>query len=206
MFEQMGIATGVDLQALAEIGHWINSSIGKPNSSRAGEAIYSKRLSVLSQNISPSQTAAGGGLKSRSLVKPASGLDRRAEVWTLVNEDPEYQLFRRRSTIKIVLNRPRSGNALTRTMLKNLTILFESLSRDTSVFHIVLTANGKYFCTGMDLSTGGATAEGADGSSKSEQFDGLYRLFEAIDRTPQTTIALINGPNLRRRNRACLCL
>lgn len=171
-FEQMGIATGVDLLELAEIGHWINARLGKPNGSRAGAAIYSRRHNTRAQK-SPRK---------------------RAIEWTLVKEDPEYQLFRWLSTVKIVLNRPRNGNALTRTMLVNLTALFNSLSKDPSIFHIVLTGSGKYFCTGMDLSTGGATAAKSDAISKQEQSNGLWQLFEAMNRTPQTTIALINGP------------
>ncbi|KIX97084.1 uncharacterized protein Z520_07198 [Fonsecaea multimorphosa CBS 102226] len=171
-FQEMGIATGVDLHKLAEIGHWINEKLGKPNGSRAGAAIYSKH------DAAPA--------KGTPKCQPA--------VWTMVKIDPEYELLRNVSTVKIVLNRPRNGNALTRTMLTHLTTLFETLSKDSSVFHIVLTGTGKYFCTGMDLSSGGATATGADVASKQDQFEGLYQLFEAIDRTPQTTIALINGP------------
>ncbi|OAL34337.1 hypothetical protein AYO20_06390 [Fonsecaea nubica] len=172
--EGMGIATGVDLQKLAEIGHWINEKLGKPDGSRAGAAISSKRNAVPAKDSPRTQPT---------------------RTWTMVKQDPEYQLLRNGSTVKIVLDRPRNGNALTRTMLTHLTTLFETLSKDPSVFHIVLTGKGKYFCTGMDLSGGGATAAGADAASKQAQFDGLYKLFEAIDRTPQTTIALINGPS-----------
>ncbi|OQV08556.1 hypothetical protein CLAIMM_12809 [Cladophialophora immunda] len=171
-FQGMGISTGVDLYKLAEIGHWINEKLGKPDGSRAGAAIHSKSDTVPA--------------KSTHKCQPTT--------WTMVEQDPEYQLLRHASTVKIVLNRPHNGNALTRTMLTHLTTLFETLSNDPSVFHIVLTGKGKYFCTGMDLSSGGATAAGADVVSKQDQFEGLYKLFEAIDRTPQTTIALINGP------------
>jgi hydroxymethylglutaryl-CoA lyase len=191
-FEEMGIATGVNLQELSEIGHWINASIGKPNSSRAGAALYSRRHN-LQQKSPQSQTAAGRKANAlQPIPKPCPPTP--LQPWTLINEDPEYQLFRRGSTAKVVLNRPRNGNALTLTMLRNLTKLFESLSKDLSVFHIILTANGKYFCTGMDLSTGGATAAASERTMKQAQFEGLYRLFEAIDHAPQTTIALINGP------------
>ena len=39
----MGIATGLDLNALTDTGAWISQAIGKPYASRAGKALWTKR-------------------------------------------------------------------------------------------------------------------------------------------------------------------
>jgi hydroxymethylglutaryl-CoA lyase len=189
-FENMGISTGVDLDKLVHIGHWINKTIGTANSSRAGTAIHSKL-----HNLQPKPAfKRREGQQEFQSQKLATLPSTRSQGYTLIKEGGEYQLFRCGSQMKIVLNRPQNGNCLTKTMLSDLTFLFENLSQDRSIFHIILTGSGKAFCTGMDLSTGGATAPNADSQAKEAQFNGLYRLLEAIDRAPQTTISLINGP------------
>ncbi|KAI9642823.1 hypothetical protein NHQ30_008556 [Ciborinia camelliae] len=43
LLESMGMQTGVDLDALADIGQWITGVIGKPNASRAGKAVIGAR-------------------------------------------------------------------------------------------------------------------------------------------------------------------
>ncbi len=39
----MGVETGVDLERLAEVGHWISAQLGRENGSRVGRAIMSRR-------------------------------------------------------------------------------------------------------------------------------------------------------------------
>lgn len=75
---------------------------------------------------------------------------------------------------EVVLNRPWSGNALTRTMLSDLTIILDNWAQNRSVFQNILTGSGKAFCTRMDLSTGGPTSPDADADAKEAQFNGLY--------------------------------
>lgn len=72
-------------------------------------------------------------------------------------------------------------------MVESLTKLFRDLATDKSVFHIVLNAEGKFFCTGMDL-TGGSRDDA------SGYHDKIVALFKAIDDAPQITIAAIQGP------------
>lgn len=43
----LGIATGIDLNALIDTGAWISESIGKPYASRAGKALLGKRAVVV---------------------------------------------------------------------------------------------------------------------------------------------------------------
>ena len=179
-FETMGISTGVDLQKLAEVGDWISKQINRENGSRAGTAALTK-LRSLDQKPKP--------LTQRRV----SSDDNPHTTWTLVDDIHEYQVFRSGQNIKLVLSRAQNGNALTANMLRSLAELFERLATDPSVSRIILTAKGKYFCTGMDLSANGATTGAAAAEAKDLQFRGLLRLFEAIDNAPQTTIAVING-------------
>jgi len=52
---------------------------------------------------------------------------------------------------RITLNRPDAANALTPDQRNRLIELFEQASADLNVRVVVLTANGKHFCTGADL-------------------------------------------------------
>lgn len=93
--------------------------------------------------------------------------------------------------MKITLTRPRNGNAMTGSMLDGLTSIFKDLSHDPSVFHVVLMAEGKFFCTGMDMSGGTSTT---DRSDEGNYYAKVAGLFAAVEQAPQTTIAAIDGP------------
>ena len=180
MFEKMGVPTGVNLDQLVEVGDWISKQIGQPNESRAGAAIYSKKHKLQTER-KPATTSS----KSNTAGK-----------WILVDDSKEYQLLRhpRRHVLKVLLTRPKNGNALTVSMLNSLTSLFKCLHSDVSVSTIIIGGTGRFFCTGMDLSASGATASASGQEAKEAQFSGLLNLFEAIDNCPQTTIAAIQGP------------
>lgn len=89
--------------------------------------------------------------------------------------------------------RPKQSNTLTTTMIADLTKSLSTLARDKSVFRIIITGSGKFFCTGMDLSSKGATTS-SDAAEKDSQFSTLTGLFGSISAAPQVTIACINGP------------
>ena len=161
--EKHGISTGVNLTELAKIGSWISTQLGLPNGSRAGEAIVAK-------------------LEDLSIRPNASSTTRE---WQTLESSQDYQVRRSGVNIEICLTRPNNGNALTANMTQALTRLFKDFSQDDTVFRIILRAEGKYFCTGMDL-------KGT--SSTEEQFNNLNTLFHTIDACPKTTIAVINGP------------
>lgn len=178
-FEKMGVSTGVDLDQLVEIGEWISKQLGIENGSRAGAAMYARKHNLA------------------QVKRPLSGSKAKERIiWILLDDFEEYQLWRhpRRHVLKILLTRPKNGNALTISMLKSLTSLFIRLHSDTSISTIIIAASGRFFCTGMDLSTSGATSSISTKEAKDAQFDGLLSLFEAIDNAPQTTIAAIQGP------------
>jgi hydroxymethylglutaryl-CoA lyase len=72
-------------------------------------------------------------------------------------------------------------------MMKDITSLFKGLSTDGSVYRIIITGRGRYFCTGMDLKEDVFT-------SVAERYMVLQDFFSAIDTCPKPTIAVVNGP------------
>ncbi|KAH8587351.1 hypothetical protein B0O99DRAFT_656431 [Bisporella sp. PMI_857] len=161
---KMGVTTGVDLHKVVQVGSWISGYLQKPNESRAGAALNARQ----------------------SLAEANKNGHRSQLKWDILGTTKEYRVSRSGANVKICLSRPKNGNALTTSMILALTELFKKFSHDNTVSRIALTAEGKYFCTGMDLSK--------DQSAPDENFANLKTLFEQIDNCPQTTIAAINGP------------
>lgn len=176
MFHNAGINTGVDQLKLAETGLWISHQLRRPNASRAGAALAVK------YRLSPSS--------SPSTDVPQQEL---AIQWIQVRETEGLQLYLSGANLKIILNRPKNGNALTAAMLSDLTTVIKDTSRDPTISRLIITARGKFFCTGMDLAKD-STPVAQGQSSSDSQYERLTALFEAIDQCPKVTIACLNGP------------
>jgi hydroxymethylglutaryl-CoA lyase len=171
--EESGISTGIDLDRLISVGHWISQEIGIAYGSRAGAALLAKRNPAIA--VAP-----------RTPEKSAARRE-----WTTITNERDYRVSRAGPVAKVTLTRPQHGNTMTVPMLEGLTEVFTKLSKDKSVFHIVLDAEGQFFCTGMDLSGGTKTTD----TDKNHGYHAkINALFTAIDNCPQTTIAVINGP------------
>lgn len=168
LFEQAGVSTGVNLGKLVETGTWISQTISQKNESRAGAAIATKT----SLNKSPKQSLS----------------------WKPVSDSEGLLIHRSGPNIRLTLNRPKNGNALTEAMIHQLTSYFKSAAHDNTTTRIAICASGKFFCTGMDLSKSTPVAQDDNGEASLAQFDRLTNLFEAIESAPQVTIACINGP------------
>lgn len=175
MFEESGIDTGVDLGRLAEAGDWISSQLKMANGSRAGVAALAKAKMIAEK---PPQ----------DLALPEAQFH-----WKEVRNSEGLVVLRDDKTAKVILDRPKNGNALTASMITELTEFFHGCKIDKSLSRVIVTANGRFFCTGMDLSKGSSPV-GKGGSASSNQFNLLTNLFKAIDDAPQVTIAGINGP------------
>ncbi|KAH7399065.1 3-hydroxy-3-methylglutaryl-coenzyme A lyase/3-methylglutaconyl-coenzyme A hydratase [Phaeosphaeria sp. MPI-PUGE-AT-0046c] len=172
LFERAGVSTGVNLMELVKTGQWISGQLQKSNDSRVGTALARK----IAPSTSPSKQTTTKKLEWKPSINTTEGILQ----------------FRSGPNVKIVLDRPKNGNALTVPMIFALTSFFESAATDQSISRIALTASGKFFCTGMDLGKSSPVAKSAKASD--EQFDRLSRLFEAISNAPQVTIAVVNGP------------
>ena len=59
----------------------------------------------------------------------------------------------------VTLNRPDAGNALSQTQRPVIRGLLQTATDDCEIRGVVLAANGKHFCTGADLRTGGGGTE-----------------------------------------------
>src|SRR6478672_1911612 len=97
----------------------------------------------------------------------------------------------------VVLNRPHRRNALTRSMLAQLTEALSDLHLEKRVRAIVLTGAGTAFCAGMDLEEMQSTASLPD-AEKNQDFGTSaesYRevVAQMID-LPKPIIASVNGP------------
>ncbi|KAH7142195.1 hydroxymethylglutaryl-lyase [Dactylonectria macrodidyma] len=173
--EQAGINTGVNLNELISVGQWISHQLGIPYGSRAGAALAAKRAATSTEKN----------------AMPAAPKAKQARLWTNETDTGEYRVSRSGTALKVTLTRPKNGNSMTVAMLEGLTDLFRNLAEDSSVYHVVIESEGKYFCTGMDLSGGTPIFENSGDSS---YYGKVLSLFDAIDQAPQTTIALVDGP------------
>ena len=162
--EKMGVSTGVDLDLLVATGEWISRQLQILNESRAGRAISAKTVGVTQTGAHPKPLN-----RTRSVLESGDDL----------------RVLRSGTSINICLTTAKKGNALTTSTIHALTRLFRRFSDDERILHIILSAEGRYFCTGMDLKNTG---------TPEQQFTGLKELFDTIDSCSKTTIALVNGP------------
>lgn len=176
MFHTAGVNTGVDLLKLAETGVWISQQLRRSNDSRAGAALAVKH------RLAPSPNPSTNAPQHEFAVQ-----------WSKARETEGLQIYQSGANLKIVLNRPRNGNALTAAMLSDLTAVITDASRDPSVSRLIIAARGKFFCTGMDLAKD-STPVAQGQSSSDSQYERLTALFEVIDQCPKVTIACLNGP------------
>jgi len=88
----------------------------------------------------------------------------------------------------IVLNRPDSLNALNRAMRRELLAALKSLGRDDTVRAVVLTGEGRGFCSGADLR--GGAAERDFRRVLTAEYNPLVRAMRDL---PKPLIAAVNG-------------
>jgi len=91
--------------------------------------------------------------------------------------------------LTITINRPKVFNAVTCEVCQNLTKLFSDASSNDAIRTIILTAEGKGFCTGQDL----AELETSDMGIKERLESCFNPLIQSITNCPKPVIAAING-------------
>src|SRR4051794_34220566 len=98
------------------------------------------------------------------------------------------------SVLTITLNRPDRLNAFTPTMLGELLDAFDRADADDDVRAVVVTGEGRAFCTGADLEAGGSTFDYRERGVEDEvPRDGGGRLTLRIFESTKPVIAAING-------------
>jgi 2-(1,2-epoxy-1,2-dihydrophenyl)acetyl-CoA isomerase len=94
-----------------------------------------------------------------------------------------------------IFNRPERLNALTRGMLSGLRTHLAAVAEDPAVGCVVLTGNGRAFCSGGDVKVQAAVA-GKSEQSPEQRADQLRASMEAsrlLHDMPKPTIAMVNG-------------
>ncbi|MCC7275088.1 MAG: enoyl-CoA hydratase/isomerase family protein [Alphaproteobacteria bacterium] len=94
---------------------------------------------------------------------------------------------------RVTLNRPEVHNAFDDRLIDELTAVFTRLAGLADVRAVVLAANGRSFSAGADLNWMKRTA----GYSQDQNLADARRLagmLKALDRMPQPTLALVQGP------------
>jgi enoyl-CoA hydratase/carnithine racemase len=81
----------------------------------------------------------------------------------------------------ITLNRPQRGNALTPELQETFLRYLAQAAGDDLIHYVVLRAKGKYFCTGMDLSSSGSSL----GGDSTDTYHKARAFFEALEQFPK---------------------
>ena len=90
----------------------------------------------------------------------------------------------------IIINRPKTYNALSFKCMEDLIGAFEILSADSFVEVIILAGSGKGFCAGHDLKE---IRSNSDQAFHEKIFDRCTRLMLSITRSPKPVIAKVHG-------------
>ncbi|MEQ8486342.1 MAG: crotonase/enoyl-CoA hydratase family protein [Pseudomonadales bacterium] len=98
--------------------------------------------------------------------------------------------------LTLTLSRPEKLNAFTRDMLTEMLDAFDRADADDDVRAIIVTGEGRAFCAGADLSSGGNTfnADGRGDRESGPHPDGGGILTLRIYELKKPIIAAINGP------------
>jgi enoyl-CoA hydratase/carnithine racemase len=97
--------------------------------------------------------------------------------------------------LTITLNRPERLNAFTETMMNELIAAFDASDADDDVRAVIVTGEGRGFCAGADLASGGETFDyRARGVTDEVPRDGGGRVVLRIYDSLKPVIAAINGP------------
>jgi len=104
------------------------------------------------------------------------------------------ELDRRGAVTTITLNRPQAMNAVNAELGDALKQAVEEAANDDATRAVVLTGNGKAFCSGADLKSG--FEPDADGypDVKHALTNRFHPIIEGLRTMPKPTIAAINGP------------
>ena len=93
----------------------------------------------------------------------------------------------------IRLNRPDKLNALTYSMLAEIRHAIDAAAGDQSVVGIVVTGNGRGFCSGLDADVLKAAAAAGSGRRSEPDPDELPGMFSYLLRVPKPVVAAVNG-------------
>lgn len=102
-------------------------------------------------------------------------------------------LSRKESIATITLNRPEVLNALSPQMFQDLTDAFDELAKDDTVRVVVMTGEGRAFCSGGDVQLDVAAISHMSAFEWREYMRGQHALIMKIAQIEKPVIAAING-------------
>jgi 2-(1,2-epoxy-1,2-dihydrophenyl)acetyl-CoA isomerase len=100
------------------------------------------------------------------------------------------------AVLRVALNRPEKLNALSRELVAQLAAAAENIRADRSIRAVLLTATGRAFCTGADLTDTALLSEKFTslGEEVAERMRGLMNpLMQSWYRLPVPVVAAVNG-------------
>ena len=98
---------------------------------------------------------------------------------------------------RVTLNRPDRLNALNGEMVDALVTYFEGLYRNRDCRIVVLKANGRAFCAGLDMQPGEGPGSGMEATGPRRAWETQVRIsdiYRAMRKCPQPIISLVQGP------------
>jgi enoyl-CoA hydratase/carnithine racemase len=96
--------------------------------------------------------------------------------------------------LTITLHRPERLNAFTSQMLRELLAALDQADADDEVRVILFTGEGRAFCAGADLGSGGDTFDASEQESEEAHRDGGGLLTLRLFQCRKPVIAAVNGP------------
>jgi enoyl-CoA hydratase/carnithine racemase len=93
----------------------------------------------------------------------------------------------------VTLNRPKSGNALNADLIEALVSYFEGLRDREETRIVVLKANGKHFCAGLDLTGEASNEKERNPRTVWSLQRKIARIYLAMRKCPQPIISLVQG-------------
>jgi enoyl-CoA hydratase/carnithine racemase len=107
--------------------------------------------------------------------------------------DDYLKLERSGALLRVTLANPATGNALNTSMVEALVACFEGLARDESVRVVILRAEGRHFCSGLDLKDPQMSPATRSPAAVWNIQRGIARIYPAMRRCPQPVVAALHG-------------
>eukprot|EP00938_MAST-03A_sp_MAST-3A-sp1_P005680 g5680.t1 len=90
-------------------------------------------------------------LRYDPMFRAFGGLKKHSQIPERDEAGISYEVNEKTGVATILLNRPRRGNAWTKSMTKRFLDLLDSVECDDRVRCVLLTGSGKFFCLGVDM-------------------------------------------------------
>ncbi len=98
------------------------------------------------------------------------------------------------AAVKIALNRPERMNAWSEGLSKDLLAVLREVAADETVRAVMLTGNGRAFCSGADLKDGADDAVAGQLDTYTTLTQWYHPIVTAIRQMPKPVLTAVNGP------------